>query len=478
MVETVLVLARVITAFVLVFAAAAKLVQGASSFRDTVVDLGIPSRLARPVTVALIPVEVAIAALLLPGATAWWGALAAVGVLGAFTTVIAVNLAKGRRPACNCFGQISSEPIGTPTLVRNAALLSIALVPTLWSPTNAGPGVVAAAQSAVTETGDVGLWVTALATVVALQAIALLVLRGRQIDAVSVQDAGSTEGHAGLPVGDPAPDFALLDRTGETRRIADLLEPGVPLMLLFTSPTCAPCTALMPELATWRDAFDGALRIVLLSQGTKDELPPDVEVLIDEGGLVAQTYRYEGTPGAVLISPDGTITSQVASGRQRILDLLADLPAPPVSEPAEPPVIGDDAPSFVLPSTHGHPVSLADYGGRIVLLLFWDTSCGFCLRALPDLRQWEVEGQEAGVHLVVVTIGSDDAVRAQGWLSHVLLDPGRRVMNRYGAAGTPMAVLIDADGRIASDLATGADEVLELGDRALQLSHLASMVRP
>jgi hypothetical protein len=54
---------------------------------------------------------------------------------------------------------------------------------------------------------------------------------------------------------------------------------------------------------------------------------------------------------------------------------------------------------------------------------------------------------------------------AQGLQSPVVLDQGLAVGNAFGADGTPMAVLVDAEGRIASGVAAGAPEVLALARR-------------
>lgn len=51
-------------------------------------------------------------------------AVAAIVLLVAFTVLIAVRLAQGRRPACACFGAWSSTPIGAGHLARNAVLLA------------------------------------------------------------------------------------------------------------------------------------------------------------------------------------------------------------------------------------------------------------------------------------------------------------------------------------------------------------------
>jgi len=49
-------------------------------------------------------------------------------VLIAFTGLVVLNLARGRRPPCACFGASSRRPIGPGSLVRNVVLLALALI--------------------------------------------------------------------------------------------------------------------------------------------------------------------------------------------------------------------------------------------------------------------------------------------------------------------------------------------------------------
>ncbi len=49
-----------------------------------------------------------------------------------------------------------------------------------------------------------------------------------------------------------------------------------------------------------------------------------------------------------------------------------------------------------------------------------------------------------------------------GLRAPMLLDQGFSIGQAFGASGTPFAVLVDAEGRIASDLAVGASGVLAL----------------
>ena len=68
----------------------------------------------------------------------------------------------------------------------------------------------------------------------------------------------------------------------------------------------------------------------------------------------------------------------------------------------------------------------------------------------------------------VVSAGSEEANREMGLASPVLLDQGFAVGRAFGASGTPSAVLVDAEGKVASEVAVGAPGVLELagGDQA------------
>jgi len=57
--------------------------------------------------------------------------LLAAGLLGAFTALLVVRLAQGRRPPCACFGSRSNRPIGPGSVARNLALIALALVAAL-----------------------------------------------------------------------------------------------------------------------------------------------------------------------------------------------------------------------------------------------------------------------------------------------------------------------------------------------------------
>jgi hypothetical protein len=81
---------------------------------------------------------------------------------------------------------------------------------------------------------------------------------------------------------------------------------------------------------------------------------------------------------------------------------------------------------------------------------------------LPDLKQWESEAPESAPRIVVVSAGSEEANREMGLASPILLDQNFATGRAFGASGTPSAVLVDKEGKVASEVAVGAPGVLEL----------------
>jgi thiol-disulfide isomerase/thioredoxin len=108
------------------------------------------------------------------------------------------------------------------------------------------------------------------------------------------------------------------------------------------------------------------------------------------------------------------------------------------------------------------PVELKDFRGQQTLVLFWNPGCGFCQQMLPDLIEWEQNPPKEAPKLLVVSAGTEEANREQGLSSTVVLDQNFAVGRAFGASGTPSAVLVDAEGKVASDIVVGAPAVLEL----------------
>jgi peroxiredoxin len=276
----------------------------------------------RPLSVALPAAELAVAVALLPTSTAWFGALAAAGLLAAFTGAVAYQLARGRHPDCNCFGRLHSKPIGPATLVRNLALLGLATFAVVRGP---GPSAVGWLSDPLLAAIG-GLSALLLAQTVLL---VFLLRRHGQVLARLGQIEDADDEPAGLPVGSEAPEFELLGLEGELVTLATLRERDLPVLLLFSDPACAPCSALLPEVGRWQQEWASELTLAVVSNaGPEQNRASAAEhdltiVLSQEKHDVSLAYGALGTPMAVLVDHDGRIASPVAAGEAAIAELLA-----------------------------------------------------------------------------------------------------------------------------------------------------------
>lgn len=77
----------------------------------------------------LVPfVELVLGALLLVQVQRHVVAWCAVVLFAAFTALLVVRLAQGRRPPCACFGSLSAQPIGPMHVVRNGVFIVLAVL--------------------------------------------------------------------------------------------------------------------------------------------------------------------------------------------------------------------------------------------------------------------------------------------------------------------------------------------------------------
>jgi peroxiredoxin len=125
-------------------------------------------------------------------------------------------------------------------------------------------------------------------------------------------------------------------------------------------------------------------------------------------------------------------------------------------------MLGEPAPEIKRTDLKGKDIDLADFRGEETLVLFWNPGCGFCQQMLADLKEWETNPPEGAPRLLVVSAGSEEDNKAMGLTSPVVLDQSFTVGRAYGAVGTPSAVLVDAEGKVASEVVVGVEGVLEL----------------
>jgi thiol-disulfide isomerase/thioredoxin/uncharacterized membrane protein YphA (DoxX/SURF4 family) len=514
--DTLIVLLQLVLAGVLIAAAVGKL-RDLPGSREAMKSFGVPEQYAHIGGTALPVVELVLGLGLLWGVTARWAALLAALLFIAFIVTIGYNLSKGRQPDCHCFGQIHSEPAGWPTLIRNGVLTlaAVAIVgqgavgPVDWfdSLSRDGEAQTLIGLGILTVLAMINLYLRKLVTlntdIVDLQADLanrLELLAEGQL-AVQGEGAAATEVAAPVVVEEPvrkAPDFDLPGLDGERMTLASIQVPGKQTFLMFADPGCGPCKALTPDIAEWQQRFGEELPIAVISRGTEEANRQKFVALgvknigLQEDWEVYKEYEVRGTPSAVLIDADGIIRQPYATGRDSIRDLVSrtfskDQPAPgngngsliPGSDDpndiahllrkAEGPEVGSSASRVPLPTTEGGFVGLDDFLGEPAVVVFWNVGCGFCQRMIPDLKEIEEEAGDKLSRVLIVSRGDIQANREQGLKSKMVIDDGFTMGKAFGANGTPSAIKLDAEGKVASQLAIGADPVLSLLEEVLEL---------
>ncbi|MFO0999776.1 MAG: thioredoxin family protein [Planctomycetaceae bacterium] len=119
--------------------------------------------------------------------------------------------------------------------------------------------------------------------------------------------------------------------------------------------------------------------------------------------------------------------------------------------------LGTQAPDFSLPNVDGTQVSLSQFAGKPLLVIFMCNHCPFVVHIRSALQKFAVEYQAKG--LAIVGISSNDVAaypqdgpdkmkeeaRNAGYTFPYLFDATQEVAIAYKAACTPDLFLFDAD---------------------------------
>jgi thiol-disulfide isomerase/thioredoxin len=115
--------------------------------------------------------------------------------------------------------------------------------------------------------------------------------------------------------------------------------------------------------------------------------------------------------------------------------------------------VGEPAPNFELPwLNHDGPATLAELRGRVVLLEFWRSTCGPCMRMVPRLNELHEKLAPAGLAVVAVSNESEeriqDKIEAVRMAYPVARLTGSTVDDAYRIRAVPQAFLIDRSGTL------------------------------
>jgi peroxiredoxin len=303
---------------------------------------------------------------------------------------------------------------------------------------------------------------------------------------------------AGLPPGSAAPAFKLPDLAGGRKTLAQFR--GRKVLLIFFNPRCGCCTKMAPDLAALApDGVDGRPLPIVVSTGDAEanrrlfqEHDIRCPVLLQKQMEVASLYKANGTPNGYLIDEQGAIASELTVGAEALLSLAVAPRVEPeerTREGAKEPCgcgqkhegkadkglaasrinrnglkAGMPAPVFCLPCVNGGELSLEEYRGRRVLLVFSDPQCGSCDLLAPRLER--LHRQRDDVQVLMVSRREAEANRRKvaelGLTFPIALQKSWEISLRYGLFATPVGYLIDEQGVIAADGVAGVEPILAL----------------
>lgn len=116
------------------------------------------------------------------------------------------------------------------------------------------------------------------------------------------------------------------------------------------------------------------------------------------------------------------------------------------------PALASEALTFT--TIEGKQIRLSDLRGKIVLINFWATSCGICLKERPDLIQTYQQYRKRGFEVIAVAMQYDKPDNIKAYVSkhdlpfHVVHDKDGSLARKFDrVSGTPTTFIIDRSGR-------------------------------
>jgi thiol-disulfide isomerase/thioredoxin len=131
------------------------------------------------------------------------------------------------------------------------------------------------------------------------------------------------------------------------------------------------------------------------------------------------------------------------------------------------PGLGDMPPPDIGHNLAGDEVRLTRYTGKAVIVTFWATWCGYCLKELPVLDRVQVKAGKDQMAVIAVNTEDRDVFRRATRIMRnnmqleLVSDASGDAQKSFGVKGIPHMVIIGRDGRILNVYTGYSEEKLD-----------------
>ena len=165
--------------------------------------------------------------------------------------------------------------------------------------------------------------------------------------------------------------------------------------------------------------------------------------------VLTRIYDYKAAKEAL-----GLISDKVRNGRCRnFVKAIKQNAEQKEREEAGKMHEGDVAPDFTLKSINGKNISLSSLRGKYVMLDFWGSWCGWCIKGIPDMKACYAKHKDK---LEILGIDCNDPVdrwknavakHQLPWLN-VRADEGSDIFTKYAIQGFPTKIILSPEGKV------------------------------